>query len=92
MSLDDDDDDDDDEREPLVTRRAKEAVNMLKSNPVSPRENVERYYECIELLRERRKRAARDADGRRRGGLGRRLLPVDVGEGDRVRHTPCSSP
>ena len=59
MSL--DDDDDDDEREPLVTRRAKEAVNMLKSNPVSPRENVERYYECIELLRERRKRAARDA-------------------------------
>ena len=59
MSL--DDDDDDDEREPLVTRRAKEAVNMLKSNPVSPRENVERYYECIEILRERRKRAARDA-------------------------------
>ena len=58
MSL---DDDDDDEGEPLATRRAKEAVNMLESNPVSPRENVERYYECIELLRERRKRAARDA-------------------------------
>ena len=38
MSL--DDDDDDDERELLVTRRAKEAVNMLKSNPVSLRENV----------------------------------------------------
>ena len=47
--------------EPMATRRAKEAVNMLKSDPVSPRENVERYYECIEVLRERRKRAARDA-------------------------------
>tara|TARA_X000000368_G_scaffold285485_1_gene226694 strand:- start:174 stop:1664 length:1491 start_codon:yes stop_codon:yes gene_type:complete len=73
MPLDDDDDDDDDERtitsrkrsperrELSATRRAKEAVNMLKSDPVSPRENVEQYYECIEILRERRKRAARDA-------------------------------
>ena len=51
----------DERRELSATRRAKEAVNMLKSDPVSPRENVEQYYECIEILRERRKRAARDA-------------------------------